>query len=49
MASPEDAAAEEAEMEDMSQIRADAVQRMGAAGKRFVSGRDDSANQLSLR
>ena len=45
---PENSAAQEAKMEDMADVRADAVRRMGPAGKRFVGGSDQGAEKFGL-
>ena len=38
---PEDPAAQEAEMENVAYIRADAVRGMDPAGNRFICGSDE--------
>src|ERR1017187_1590088 len=45
---PEDPAAQEAKLEDVAAIRADAVRGMDTAGNRFVSGSDERADKFSL-
>ena len=45
---PENSAAQKAEVEDMTDVRADAVRRMDAARNRFVCGRDKRAEEFSL-
>jgi len=45
---PKDPAAQQAEFENMGQVRADAVRRMGTTCNRFVSGSDYTSDYLSL-
>ena len=45
---PENSAAQTAEVEDMTDVRADAVRRMGAAGKGLVGDHNQCAEEFSL-
>jgi hypothetical protein len=45
---PEDPAAQEAELEDVADIRADASRGMDTAGNRFICGSDERADEFSL-
>jgi hypothetical protein len=45
---PEDPAAQEADLEDVADIRADAARGMDTAGNRFISGSDERPDEFSL-
>src|ERR1035437_1113616 len=45
---PEDPGAQEAELEEVADIRADAVRGMDTAGNHFISGSDQRANEFGL-